>query len=253
MTEKIVLVKIRNSQTRIENKKRKKMVKILINLVIIFLFSGSTFAQKVFVLKSSVCIYDEYYELQEIKMQAKNVDLYKQLQKSFDIFNGALFISAEKRLQAKKDTLNSLILKNSLRESQFGFEHYKILYNRKELLNLSVSVQSYGSPWEVNNYYLFDMAKNMEIGDGLFTGKKVLLKLLSQKLIDQEGKSFLISNLSQYIINIDDNGKVTGLTFIVQEERNRTNSGYPEYTVEFKWKEIEKFFIPQYKKSLMGT
>ncbi|WP_131368727.1 hypothetical protein [Chryseobacterium luteum] len=227
------------------------MIKALINLVIIFLFSSMAFAQKVSVLKDSVCISHECLELQEIKMDAKNADLYKQLQKSFDIFNGALFMSPEKRLQAKKDTLKDLISKNSLRESQFGFENYKILYDKKGLLNLSVGIQSYGSPWEDTKYYLFDMASNTEIGDRLFTGKKMLLKLFIQKLKAQEDQSFRVNNLSQYIINTDDTGKVTGLSLIFQDEKNRTNSGYPQYIVLFEWKEIEKFIVPEYKKSLL--
>ena len=228
------------------------MIKTLIKLVIICLCSGGAFAQKVYVLKDSVCIAPECFVLEEVKMPAKNADLYKKLQKTFDIFNGALFTSAEKRLQAKKDALNSHISTNSLRESQFAFEHYELLYNKKGLLNLSVGIQSYGSPWEVTKYYFFDMDRNIAIDEGLFTGKQVLLKLLSQKLKAQEDKYFRVTNLSQYIINHDDKGKVTGFTFIFHDEKNRTNSGYPEYTVLFKWKEIARFIVPEYKKSLTG-
>jgi hypothetical protein len=46
-------------------------------------------------------------------------------------------------------------------------------------------------------------------------------------------------------------GNITGIDFIFYDQKNRTNSGYPGYSVSFKWKEIEKFIAPQYRKRLI--
>ncbi|ROI04144.1 hypothetical protein EGI16_10110 [Chryseobacterium sp. G0240] len=227
------------------------MIKYLLNIIFVFSLSLFSYAQNVSVLKDSICISNECFELQELKINTGNTDVYKKIQKSYDIFNGTFFDSSEKRLKAKKDTLKNLILNNSLRDSQFGFEKYEIFFNRNGFLNLAVHIQSYGSPWEGAVYYFFDSLKNTDVGDKLFTNKKVLLQICRKKLKTDKEISLPVKNVNQYKIVTDSAGKVTGISFIFYDEKNRTNSGYPEYWVYFARKEIEKFIVPQYKKRLM--
>jgi len=215
------------------------------------LFSLSSYAQNVSVLKDSVCISKECFELQELKIGTKNTGIYKKIQKSYDLFNGTFFDSPEKRLNAKKDTLKNLISTNSLRDNQYGFENYKIYLNKNGLLNVSVHIQSYGSPWEATVYYFFDEMNDKEIGDNLFINKKMLLQVCRKKLKTDKSISFPIKNLHQYKINTNTSGSITGIDFIFYDEKKRTNSGYPEYSVSFTQKEIEKFIAPHYKKRLI--
>jgi hypothetical protein len=227
------------------------MIKYLFNILFIFLFSLSSYAQDVFVLKDSVCISKECFELQELKIGTKNTGIYKKIQKSYDLFNGTFFDSPEKRLNAKKDTLKNLISTNSLRDKQYGFENYKIYLSKNGLFNVSVHIQSYSSPWEATVFYFFDEMNDTEVGENLFVNKKMLLQVCRKKLKTDKSISFPIKNLSQYKISTNTAGNITGIDFIFYDEKNRTNSGYPEYSVSFTWKEIEKFIAPQYRKRLI--
>ncbi|MBO9693612.1 hypothetical protein [Chryseobacterium sp.] len=227
------------------------MIKYLFNILCIFLFSFTSYAQEVSILKDSVCISKECFELQELKIGTKNIGIYKKIQKSYDLFNGTFFDSPEKRLNAKKDTLKNLISTNSLRDNQYGFENYKIYLNKNGLLNVSVHIQSYGSPWEDTVYYFFDEMNDTEVGENLFINKKMLLQVCRKKLKSDKSISFPINNLNQYKINANTSGNITGINFIFYDEKNRTNSGYPEYSISFTWKEIKRFIAPQYKERLI--
>ncbi|WP_300689026.1 hypothetical protein [Chryseobacterium sp.] len=226
------------------------MTKSVLNILFVFLLSCFAYAQNISIIKDSICTSNECLELQEMKMSPININVYKKIQKSYDIFDGILFDDPEKRLNAKKDTLKRLISTNSLRDSQFGFEKYKIFFDKNGLLNLSVNIQSYGSPWEDAKYYLFDNKNNIEVGEKLFLNKEQLLKLCLIKLKVEEGGSFFINNLTQYKIKTNNVGKVEGISFIFYDEKNRTNSGYLKYPIFFTWKEIENFIVPQYRRRL---
>ncbi|GEJ46086.1 MULTISPECIES: hypothetical protein [unclassified Chryseobacterium] len=189
--------------------------------------------------------------MQELKIGTKNIGIYKKIQKSYDLFNGTFFDSAERRLNAKKDTLKNLISTNSLRDNQYGFENYKIYLNKNGLLNVSVYIQSYGSPWEDIVYYFFDEMNDTEVGENLFINKKMLLQVCRKKLKSDKSISFPINNLNQYKINTNTSGNITGINFIFYDEKNRTNSGYPEYSISFTWKEIKRFIASQYKERLI--
>ncbi|MCJ8154851.1 hypothetical protein MKJ01_13850 [Chryseobacterium sp. SSA4.19] len=220
--------------------------------ILFFLFSTyMVYAQNVSVLKDSVCISKECFELQELKINSPNTRIYKKIQKDYDIFNGFLFDIPEKRLQAKKDTLRKLISENSLKESQFGFEKYRILFDRNGLLNLSVRIKSYGSPWEDIRYSLFDINDHTDIGDKLFINKNLLLKLCNKKLYDQDLVNFKVDSLSEYILNTDNKKNFTGITFIMYNTEERESGGYKMYSVPFTRREIEKFITPKYKETLL--
>lgn len=157
-------------------------MKIIGIILFILTFSFNSFAQNTYILKDSVCVSNECFELQELKINNQNLEIYKKIQRSYDIFNGVLFEIPEKRMQAKKDTLKKLLNENSLRESQFGFEKYKIFFSKNGLLNLSVDISSYGSPWQDTRYFLFDLNSNKDIGDQLFVYKSQLFKLFDKKI-----------------------------------------------------------------------
>ncbi|MDC8101162.1 hypothetical protein [Chryseobacterium rhizosphaerae] len=226
------------------------MIKYPLNILFVFLFSIFSYAQNVSVLKDSICISKECFELQELKIETKNTVIYKKIQKSYDLFNGVFFDSPEKRLNAKKDTLKNLISTNSLRDYQFGFEKYKIFLNKNGLLNVSVHIQSYGSPWEYTIYYFFDEMNDTEVGEKLFMNKKMLLQICGKKLKTDNNAFVPIKNLNQYKIDTSIEGKIIGINLIFYDEKGRTNSGYPEHSVYFTWKEIEKFIVPQYRRRL---
>lgn len=226
------------------------MIKFFSSILFFLLSTYIVYAQSVSVLKDSVCISNECFELQELKINSQNTQIYKKIQNGYDIFNGVLFEIPEKRLHAKKDTLRKLISENSLKESQFGFEKYRILFDRKGLLNLSVSIQSYGSPWEDIRYSLFDINDDTDIGDKLFINKNLLLKLCNKKMYDQEPVNFKANSLSEYILDTDNKKNFTGITFVLYNTEERESGGYKVYSVPFTRREIEEFITPEYKKIL---
>ncbi len=79
----------------------------------------------------------------------------------------------------------------------------------------------------------------------------MLLQVCRKKLKSDKSISFPINNLNQYKINTNTSGNITGINFIFYDEKNRMNNGYPEYSISFTWKEIEKNIAPQYRKRLM--
>lgn len=73
---------------------------------------------------------------------------------------------AEKKLseRIKKETLTKGILGNRLRESNSGFEHYEIYYDKNKIINLSIAIQ----------YYSFDLNNGKRIGLNLFINHQTL-------------------------------------------------------------------------------
>ncbi|HEX7869437.1 MAG TPA: hypothetical protein VF455_04920, partial [Chryseobacterium sp.] len=124
-----------------------------------------SYGQKVSILKDSICYNNICYNLEELNLPTKNKKNYKKIQQTYDIFNSVIFESPDKRINAKKDTLKKILSENILKESQYGFEKYKIIFNKNDILNLSVKIQSYGSPWEDIKYYCFDTDVDEEIGN----------------------------------------------------------------------------------------
>ena len=60
-------------------------------------------------------------------------------------------------------------------------------------------------------YYFFDEMNDTEIGDNLFINKKTLLQVCRKKLKTDKSISFPIKNLSQYKINTNTAGNITGI------------------------------------------
>lgn len=160
------------------------------------------------------------------------------------------FENPNERLKAKKNNLISLITKDILQESQYGFESYHLLYNNNGILNLSVKLQYYGSPWEDTKYLCFDTNADKEIGKALFVNQSKLLQIINKKLRSEESKSFIFKDLSTYKINANNKGKITSISFVFFDLNDRMNSGYPQYLVSFDWDEIQKYISPKYKNIL---
>lgn len=221
----------------------------------LLLLSGSLKSQTVQILKDSVLFESNYYVLEEVKFKAGNqhtVAIYGEIQNAFDIFNKPSFEAPEKRIQAKKDTLLELISNNELRQANYGFEQYNIFYDKNQLLNLSVHLQSYGSPFEATRYYCFDLNTGKNIGSQLFINPTALLKCIKSRLKKQNGKlQPNLKALEDFKITTDSKNKITGISFMVADSENYRNSGYEQFEVVFTWKEIQKYIAPSFKKRMI--
>jgi len=225
---------------------------ILLRSMFFLFFLCSTVAcgQKVVILKDSVKYNSDQYVLEEIKIDSrvKHATLIQnQIQDANDIFNKPNFKTAEERLKAKKDTLTKLIKNDELRQANYGFEQYTILFQNDKILNLSIHLQSFGSPFEVYKYFAFDLANGKKIDSSYFKDKDKLKKQIQSKLKEQ-AKAIKLTDkdLSSFILKTDAKNKITGITFIVYDKEKYRNSGYEEFEVDFLWSEINKFLEPDF-------
>src|SRR6187402_3386714 len=140
------------------------------------LFSASVNGQNLKILNDSIVIDNSYFKLQELEIISKNDlvknKIYNTIQSAYNIFDGVYFNTPEERIKIKKDTLSKRILENRLRESNSGFEDYEIYYDKNNIINFSVSIQSYGSAWEGIKYYCFDLNNGKRIELDLFVNQQ---------------------------------------------------------------------------------
>ena len=194
-----------------------------------------------------------YLVIEELKININDeivkTKIYSVTQSTYDIFDKPFIGKPEKRIKIKKDTLTKRILENRLKESNSGFEHYEIYYDKNKIINLSIRIQSYGSPWEAKQYYCFDLSNGKRIGLNLFANQQTLLKKIKSKLKEQNIKLTLKTNdlLNFKIIT---NRGITGIDFSIFDTENYRNSGYEEYIVHFDWKDIKNHIQPIYCKRL---
>lgn len=212
-------------------------------------------AQNIRVLKDSVLVDSTQLILEELKIYKgepqTDKKIYKITQNAYNIFDRHYLSSPEHRLKEKKDSAVSRIAANTLRETNSGFEHYEIYFDRNRLANFSIAIQSYGSPWEAVQYYCFDLKSGERIGAKLFRRPDIVLKKCRAKLKSEEINIIIKQNdLSAFKIVTGINKKVTGIAFIFFDTKNYRNSGYEKYTVHFKWKEIRKYVSAAYMKRL---
>lgn len=180
-----------------------------------------------------------------------NNKIYAVTQNTFEIFDTPFVGMPEERIKMKKDMLSDRILKNTLRESNSGFEHYEIYYDKNNVANISIAIQSYGSPWEAIQYYCFDLNNGKRVGAEVFINKQILLKRIRKKLKDQDiNWSVKSSDLLNFKIITDKRKNISGFDFSVFDTKNYRNSGYEEFTVHFTWKEIERYVEPIFKRRL---
>ncbi|WP_269236273.1 hypothetical protein [Flavobacterium flavigenum] len=205
------------------------------------------------ILNDSILIDNSYLKLEELKIISKNevirTKIYKIIQSTYDIFDGLYFDTPEERIKIKKDTLSKRILENRLRESNSGFEHYEIYYDKNNIINLSISIQSYGSPWEGIKYYCFDLNTGKRIGLDLFLKQDKLLKEIRNILKNQGTKIYVKRNdLLNFKILVDKSKQVRGIDFSIFDTENHRNGGYEEFIVHFDRIEIKEYLSFIYKK-----
>lgn len=230
--------------------------KILSQILFILLYSTFINGQNLKILKDSVFIDNSYFKLQELKITSKNKEannkIYKIIQNTYPIFDKPIFGSPEQRIKVKKDTISEYVLENSLRESNVGFEDYKIYYDKNNIINISIGIQSYGSPWEGIKYYCFDLNNGKRIGLDLFINHQALLKKIRNKLNEQSvNLSIKKNDLSSFKIITDKNKHISGINFSIFDTENYRNSGYEEFIVHFDWNEIKEYISPVYKNRLL--
>lgn len=212
-------------------------------------------AQSAVILKDSAAIGPEYYVLEELKLNTNDAgakQIYKRIRSASGVMESTISLSPEQRLRAKKDTLLAIIAEGTIREAGYGFEHYQLLYDREGLLNLSVLIQSYGSPFESRLYYCFDLATGKEVAGMLFINRNGLLKAISEKLGQQQaGLLAKPEDLGKYEL-ITENGSIEGIRFFVEDTGNYVSSGYQTHEIYFEIKEIEPYIAPNYKRRIIG-
>mgnify|MGYP003425502607 CR=1 FL=1 len=149
-------------------------------IVLFIFFSITAYSQNLKILKDSIFIDSNFMRIEELKINSNNEKvknkIYSITQSAYEIFEKPLLCLPEQRIKAKKDTLSNRVLKDALRETNSGFEHYEIYYDQNNIINISISLQSYGSPWEAIQYYCFDLNNGKRIGSNLFVNQQMLLK-----------------------------------------------------------------------------
>ena len=215
------------------------------------LFTISSQSQNIIILKDSVLVDSKYFILEDLKINIQDEiiqnNIYKITQNSFNLFDLPFPILPEERVKMKKDTITKYVLEDQLKESNAGFEHFEIYFNRDNFLNMSISIQSYGSAWESIQYYCFDLTNGSNLGEKLFINQKKLLKKIKKNL-KQQDLNIAKVDLNNYKIISDENNFFTGIDFIFFDTENYKNGGYEEYITHFNLNEIKKFISPSYCK-----
>ena len=232
------------------------MINKLKMLLLVF-FSITVNSQNIKILKDSVLIDSSFFVIEELEINSNNEKvknkIYAVTQNAYEIFDKPFVGNPKIRILMKKDTISNRILNNTLRESNSGFEHYEIYYDKNDIVNFSIAIQSYGSPWEEIQYYCFDLNNGKRIGLDLFVNQKTFLKKCKSKLSDQSIKLSVKKNdLSNFKILTDKNKHITGVDFSIFDTENYRNSGYEEFVVHFDLREIKEHISPIYKNRFLN-
>lgn len=222
-------------------------IKICFFLIYILFCPLFIYSQKVEIIKDTVCLFKECFELQELKINKPKI--YKKIQSTYNLFDGVdTFTNYKERLKYKKKGIKDCKSLDELREIQYGFEDYEIYFDKNNILNISISIQAYGSPYENTKYLTFDIKKDKELGIKLFKNKKKLFKMCLEKITELENTEFInkYNSLSQYQIITDNKGNISNLEFVFINPENRTEAD----GVIFSFGEIKPFLKPKYLKSL---
>ncbi|MDN3606398.1 hypothetical protein [Kaistella yonginensis] len=200
------------------------------------------YSQKIEIIKDTVCLSGQCFEFQELKINKPLI--YKEIQSAYHLFDNKTFTKYEDRLSYKKRLFKEYKSEKTLQESQYGFENYEIYFNKNNLLNMSISLQVYGSPYEDTKYFTFDLKEDKNISNLLFKNKKNLIKACLKKLekIYQIKISLNFDNLSNYKINENESGDIYNLIFVFTNPKNRGES----YEVNFSYDEIKPYIKQKY-------
>lgn len=215
-------------------------------LLIYILFSPLfIYSQKVEIIKDTVCLSGECFELQELKITKPII--YSKIQTTFDLFdNNEIFADYKERLNYKKKVFKDCKSLDELRG--YGFEHYEIYFNSNNLLYISITVTSYRYPNENSCYLLFDLKKDEEVGIKLLKNKKKLIKVCLKKIKEKGYSEFLVdyNTLSQYRIDIDENGEISDIIFFSDNLENHNDPNY----IDLYFSEVKPFIKSKYLKYL---
>jgi hypothetical protein len=223
---------------------------ITLLMLIFFIFSAKS--QNLKILKDSIFIDSSYLIIEELKININNEKvtnkIYAITQSTYEILDKPFLGKPEERIKKKKDSINIRILENSLRELNTGFENYEIYFDRNNIINISIALQSYGSPWEAIQYYCFDLKNGERVGVDLFVKKQILLEKIRKKLNQKNiNLSLKLNDLLNFKIITDKERNISGINFSIFDTKNLRNSGYEEHIINFKKNEIIKHISSKYR------
>lgn len=222
-------------------------MKIYFFLIHIVFYPLISYSQKVEIVKDSVCLLNECLTIQELNIIKPQI--YNIIQTTFNLFDGTqIFTDYNERLKFKKKILQDCNSFNDLRMITYGFEDYEIYFNKNNLLNVSITLQAYGSPYETTEYLMFDLKEDKEIGIRLFKYKRQLFNWCLKKTTNLENTKFLQLNnyLSQYQLITNKEGDISNLEFIFRNPEDRTEVAVATFTYD----EIKPFLKAKYLKYL---
>lgn len=227
------------------------------NIFVVYILcsSLSLYSQSVEILKDSIYIDGEYYELQELAItqpvcySAIQEYLYK-----YKVVD-RIFTNYKERLNYKKklilDCGNSL---ECLRDKGCPLEYYFIIYEKNGILNLDMAADYlYVGSTTVNLFnFTFDLKEDKNLGEDVFINKDKLLRIYQKKLkvVFREMEEEFDDNdveridLSQYDIVTDTAGNILRFVFIYHFFK----SIY--WDVSFSFEEIKPFLNPEFLRRL---
>ena len=207
------------------------------------------------IIKDSVCVGGECWELQELTITQPHV--YRTIQEVFPIFGDTLFFGTYKeRLNYKK----KMILDcngswDCLQKKGYVNELYTINYEKNGILNLMIQYFQGELMFEIGFpvYFTFDLKEDWNFGEDVFVNKETLTKKIYKKMKPQG--SFIPStvfdelfkeeyiDLSKYEIKTDSNGVIK---FVFMYWYHRSLPLYAEFSFE----EIKPFLKPEFLRRL---
>ena len=188
--------------------------------------------------------------LEELKLISPNLvankAIYKKIQSTYKVLNinnG----TPEQRIKAKKTALLKCKAENNCAENQYGFEKYKIYYDKKYFINLSIGIQVYGSAYEGIKYYCFDLRSGENIGLKFFNNPQKLLKICKNKLDTDNNQEVTIqlTDLAGFQILTDKKGNISGVDFFAFD-KNDSHDNLPKNILHFNWNEIKPYISIAY-------
>lgn len=220
-------------------------MKICFFLVNILFSPLIIYSQKVEIVKASVCLDNECFELQELKITKPLI--YNKIQTTYNLFEtNEIFTDWKDRLNHKKKVFKDCKSFDDLREIQYGFEKYQIYFNKNNLLNISIELQVSGSPYETIKFLTFDLRKDKDLGIKLFKNKKKLFNKYLKNITDDEGLNLEAeyNYLSQYEIITTQKGDQLSFMFLYVKPDNWKEN----YHVVLTTNEIKPFLKSKYLK-----
>ena len=206
------------------------------------------------IIKDSVCVGGDCWELQELTITQPHV--YRTIQEVQYFIKDIFFSDYKDRLSFKK---KSLLLCEGLEDSieclmyyAYPFERYDINYEKNGILNFEMGASFvYSLSWDLFSF-TFDLKEDKNLGEDIFVNKDKLLRIYRKKLkvVFREMEEEFDDNdveridLSQYDIVTDTAGNILSFVFIYHFFK----SIY--WDVSFSFEEIKPFLKPEFLRRL---